>query len=152
MRRIEIAEHAGFCFGVDRAVKIVYNIIDNGKPAVTYGEIIHNENVVNELKKPGRDFRDDMPKIVVKSDVLKIEDLKENMILTGTVRNVTNFGAFVDIGIKGDGLVHISQISDKFVKNPMDELSVGDIVKVKVISIDLEKNKVALSMKNIKED
>ena len=109
-------------------------------------------DIVNELKKPGRDFRDDMPKIVVKSDVLKIEDLKENMILTGTVRNVTNFGAFVDIGIKGDGLVHISQISDKFVKNPMDELSVGDIVKVKVLSIDLEKNKVALSMKNIKEE
>ena len=110
------------------------------------------EDIVNELKKPGRDFRDDMPKIVVKSDVLKIDDLKEGMILTGTVRNVTNFGAFVDIGIKGDGLVHISQISDKFVKDPMQEVSVGDIVKVRVLSVDLEKNKVALSMRNIVEE
>ena len=110
------------------------------------------EDIVNELKKPGRDFRDDMPPIVVKSDVLKITDLKEGMILTGTIRNVTNFGAFVDIGIKGDGLVHISQLSDKFVKDPMQEVSVGDIVKVRVLSVDLEKNKVALSMKNVAEE
>ena len=74
------------------------------------------------------------------------------MILTGTIRNVTNFGAFVDIGIKGDGLVHISQLSDKFVKDPMQEVSVGDIVKVRVLSVDLEKNKVALSMKNVAEE
>ena len=110
------------------------------------------KDIVEELKKPGRDFRDDMPQIVVKSDVLKITDLKEGMILTGTVRNVTNFGAFVDIGIKGDGLVHISQLSDKFVKDPMQEVSVGDIVKVKVLSVDLDKNKVSLSMKDIKEE
>jgi uncharacterized protein len=90
-----------------------------------------------------------MPKIVVKSDVLKIEDLQKNMILTGTVRNVTNFGAFVDIGIKGDGLVHISELSDKFVRDPMEEVSVGDIVQVKVIGIDLEKGKVSLSMKGL---
>ncbi len=115
------------------------------------GEYTIND-IIEELKKPGRDFRDDMPKVVVKSDVLKITDLKENMILTGTVRNVTNFGAFVDIGIKGDGLVHISQISDKFVKDPMKELSVGDIVKVRVLSVDLDKNKVALSLRGIKEE
>lgn len=106
-------------------------------------------DIIIELKKPGRDIRDDMPKIVVKSDILKIEDLKKDMILTGTVRNVTNFGAFVDIGIKGDGLVHISELSDKFVRDPMEEVSVGDIVQVKVIGIDLEKSKVALSMKGL---
>ncbi|MEG1705420.1 MAG: Tex family protein [Clostridia bacterium] len=106
-------------------------------------------DIINELKKPGRDIRDDVPKIVVKSDILKIEDLKIDMLLSGTVRNVTAFGAFVDIGIKGDGLVHISELSDKFVRNPMEEVSVGDIVNVKVIGIDLEKGKVALSMKGL---
>jgi uncharacterized protein len=106
-------------------------------------------DIITELKKPGRDIRDEVPKIVVKSDILKIEDLKKDMILTGTVRNVTNFGAFVDIGIKGDGLVHISELSDKFVRDPMEEVSVGDIVKVKVIGIDLEKGKVSLSMKGL---
>ncbi len=106
-------------------------------------------DIINELKKPGRDIRDEVPKIVVKSDILKIEDLKKDMILTGTVRNVTNFGAFVDIGIKGDGLVHISELSDKFVRDAMEEVSVGDIVKVKVIGIDLEKGKVSLSMKGL---
>ena len=107
------------------------------------------EDIVNELKKPGRDPREEMPKPILKSDVLKIEDLKEGMILTGTVRNVIDFGAFVDIGIKGDGLVHISELSDKFVRNPMEEVSVGDIIKVRVIGIDLQKNKVKLSMKGI---
>ena len=106
-------------------------------------------DIILELKKPGRDIRDELPKPILKSDVLKIEDLKEGMVLTGTVRNVTAFGAFVDIGIKSDGLVHISEISDKFVRNPMEEVSVGDIVKVKVIGIDLLKGKVKLSMKNI---
>ena len=90
-----------------------------------------------------------MPKPVLRSDVLKLEDLKEDMILTGTVRNVIDFGAFVDIGVKNDGLVHISEMSEKYVKNPMDIVSVGDIVKVRVIKIDLEKKKVSLSMKNI---
>ena len=107
-------------------------------------------DIVNELKKPGRDVRDEMPKPILKSDVLKIEDIKEGMILTGTVRNVTQFGAFVDIGIKNDGLVHISQLSDKYVRNPMEEVAVGDIVKVKVIGIDLKKGKVSLSMKGVK--
>lgn len=110
-------------------------------------------DIVEELKKPGRDFRDSMPKAFLRNDILKITDLKENMILTGTIRNVTNFGAFVDIGIKGDGLVHISEMSDKFIKDPTKEFSANDIVKVRVISVDLEKNRVALSMKNVnKED
>ena len=106
-------------------------------------------DIIKELKKPGRDVRDEMPGIILKCDVVKIEDLKVGDILDGTVRNVTDFGAFVDIGIKSDGLVHISEMSDKFVKNPLDEVAVGDIVKVKVIKIDLEKKKVSLSMKNI---
>ena len=106
-------------------------------------------DIVNELKKPGRDIREDMPHIILKSDIVKIEDLKVGDELSGTVRNVTDFGAFVDIGIKSDGLVHISELSDKFVRNPMEEVSVGDIVKVKVIKIDLEKKKVSLSMKGL---
>ena len=110
-----------------------------GVPTVT--------DIVKELQKPGRDPRDEMPKPVLRSDVLKFEDLKEGMILTGTVRNVIDFGAFVDIGVKHDGLVHISEMSDKYVKNPMDIVSVGDIVKVRVIKIDAEKMKVGLSMK-----
>lgn len=107
------------------------------------------EDIIKELKKPGRDPREELPAPILKSDVLKFEDLKEGMILTGTVRNVTGFGAFIDIGIKNSALVHISQISDKFVKNPMEVISAGDIVKVRVIDIDSEKGKVSLSMKGI---
>jgi len=95
--------------------------------------------------------RDEMPKPILRSDVLKFEDLKEGMILTGTVRNVIDFGAFVDIGVKHDGLVHISELSDRYIKNPMDVVSVGDIVKVRVIKVDMEKMKVSLSMKNCNE-
>lgn len=105
------------------------------------------KDIIEELKKPGRDPREDMPKPILRSDVLKIEDLKEGMELTGTVRNVIDFGAFVDIGVKHDGLVHISEMSNKFVKNPMEIVSVGDIVKVKVLKVDLEKQKVSLTMK-----
>ena len=104
-------------------------------------------DIILELTKPGRDPREDMPKPVLRSDVLKLEDLKEGMVLTGTVRNVIDFGAFVDIGVKHDGLVHISEMSDKFIKSPSDIVSVGDIVKVKVIKIDMERQKVGLSMK-----
>ena len=104
-------------------------------------------DIIEELSKPGRDPREDMPKPILRNDVLKLEDLKEGMILTGTVRNVIDFGAFVDIGVKHDGLVHISEMSDKFIKNPSDVVSVGDIVKVKVIKIDKERQKVGLSMK-----
>ncbi len=105
------------------------------------------KDIIEELSKPGRDPREDMPKPILRQDVLKFEDLKEGMILTGTVRNVIDFGAFVDIGVKHDGLVHISELSEKFVKNPSDIVSVGDIVKVKVIGIDKERQKVKLSMK-----
>ena len=105
------------------------------------------KDIIDELIKPGRDPREDMPKPILRSDVLKLEDLKEGMILTGTVRNVIDFGAFIDIGVKHDGLVHISEMSDKYIKNPSDIVSVGDIVKVKVIKIDMERQKVGLSMK-----
>ena len=107
------------------------------------------KDIIEELSKPGRDPREDLPKPILRSDVLKFEDLKEDMILNGTVRNVTDFGAFIDIGVKHDGLVHISQLSNRFVKNPSEIVSVGDIVKVKVIGIDTERQKVSLSMKDI---
>ena len=105
------------------------------------------KDIIEELSKPGRDPREEMPKPVLRSDVLKFEDLKEGMILTGTVRNVIDFGAFVDIGVKHDGLVHISELSDKYIKDPSEVVSVGDVVKVKVIKIDTERQKVGLSMK-----
>ena len=105
------------------------------------------KDIVDELSKPGRDPREEMPKPILRSDVLKFEDLKIGQILTGTVRNVIDFGAFVDVGVKHDGLVHISEMSDKFVKNPSEVVSVGDIVKVKVIDVDMERQKVKLSMK-----
>lgn len=104
-------------------------------------------DIIDELSKPGRDPREDMPKPVLRSDVLKFEDLTDGMILTGTVRNVIDFGAFVDIGVKYDGLVHISEMSDSYIKSPSDVVSVGDVVKVKVIKIDQERKKVGLSMK-----
>lgn len=109
-------------------------------------------DIINEIQKPGRDPREEMPKPVLRIDVLKIEDLRPEMVLTGTVRNVTDFGAFVDIGVKHDGLVHISELSDKFIKNPMDVVSVGDVVKVRVTKIDLEREKVSLSMKQATQD
>lgn len=105
------------------------------------------KDIIDELSKPGRDPRDEMPKPILRNDVLKFEDLREGMILNGTVRNVIDFGAFVDIGVKHDGLVHISELSDSFVKNPSDVVAIGDIVKVKVLKIDLERQKVSLSMK-----
>jgi len=105
------------------------------------------KDIVEELRKPGRDPRENLPKPILRSDVLKFEDLRTEMLLTGTVRNVTDFGAFVDVGVKHDGLVHISQLSDKYVKNPADIVSVGDVVNVKVIGIDKDKQKVSLSMK-----
>ena len=104
-------------------------------------------DIISELSKPGRDPREDMPKPVLRSDVLKFEDLTDGMILTGTVRNVIDFGAFVDIGVKYDGLVHISEMSNSYIKSPSEVVSVGDIVKVKVIKIDQERKKVGLSMK-----
>ena len=106
------------------------------------------KDIILEIKKPGRDPREEEGmKPILRTDVLKIEDIKEGMILKGTVRNVVDFGVFVDIGIKNDGLVHKSQMSNKFVKDPMEICSVGDVVDVKVIGIDLDKQRVALSMK-----
>ena len=105
------------------------------------------KDIVKELEKPGRDPRDEMPKPILKSDVLSMEDLKPGMLLTGTVRNVIGFGAFVDIGVHQDGLVHVSQMSDKkFVKHPMEIVSVGDIVRVKVLNVDIAKKRIQLSM------
>ncbi len=105
-------------------------------------------DIINEIKKPARDPREDAPAVVFRNDVLTFEDLKVDMELTGTVRNVVDFGAFVDIGVKNDGLVHISQISDKYIKHPMDAVNVGDTVKVKILSIDYDKQKVSLTMKH----
>lgn len=107
------------------------------------------KDIVNELMKPGRDPRDELPKPVLLTDVLDMTDLKPGMVLTGTVRNVADFGAFVDIGVHQDGLVHISELADKFVKNPMEVVSVGDIVKVRVLSVDTVKKRISLSMKGI---
>ena len=107
------------------------------------------KDIIDELSKPGRDPRENMPKPILRKDVLKFEDVRDGQILTGTVRNITDFGCFVDVGVKHDGLVHISEMSDKYVKNPSDIVSIGDIVKVKVIGIDEERQKVKLSMKNI---
>ncbi len=105
------------------------------------------DDIIKELEKPGRDPRDEMPKPILRTDVLEMSDLKEGMILKGTVRNVIDFGAFVDIGVHQDGLVHISQLSNKrFVKHPLDVVSVGDIVEVKVLSVDLSKNRIQLTM------
>ena len=107
-------------------------------------------DIIEEMKKPARDPREDAPPVIFRNDVKSFEDLKIDMEMTGTVRNVVDFGAFVDIGVKNDGLVHISQLSDKYVKHPMDVVSVGDTVKVKIISIDYDKKKVGLTMKGLK--
>ncbi|MDD6405508.1 MAG: Tex family protein [Clostridiales bacterium] len=111
--------------------------------------IITLTDIIRELEKPARDPRDEMPKPILRGDVLEIKDLTEGMILKGTVRNVIDFGAFVDIGVHQDGLVHISEMSDKFIKHPLDVVSVGDIVQVKVIGVDMNKNRIQLSMKGI---
>ena len=107
------------------------------------------KDIADSLLKRGRDPRDELPQPVLRSDILSMEDLKPDMILTGTVRNVIDFGAFVDIGVHQDGLVHISQICDRYIKHPTDVLSVGDVVKVKVLEVDPAKKRISLSMKNI---
>ena len=113
------------------------------------GEITLRD-IVKELEKPGRDPRDEMPKPILRTDVLEMKDLTEGMILKGTVRNVIDFGVFVDIGVHQDGLVHISQITDKkFIKHPLEVVSVGDIVDVKVMSVDVKKKRIQLTMKGI---
>lgn len=104
-------------------------------------------DIIEALQRPGRDPRDEMPKPVFRTDVTSMENLKPGMVLEGIVRNVVDFGAFVDIGVKHDGLVHISELADKFVKHPMEVVSVGDNVKVKVLSVDTARERVSLSMK-----
>lgn len=120
-------------------IKVLSEELNIGVPTLT--------DIIEELKKPGRDPRDEMPKVVFRNDVMKFEDMEVGMKLTGTVRNVVDFGAFVDIGVKQDGLVHLSEMSDKYVKNPMEVVQVGDTVNVTIISIDKERQRIGLSMK-----
>ncbi len=122
-----------------KGIKKLAEEIGIGEPTLT--------DIIENLKKPGRDPRDELPPPILRSDVLKIEDLKEGMRLKGTVRNVVDFGAFVDIGVKQDGLLHISQIADKFVKNPLDFINVGDVIEVKIIKVDISRNRISLSMR-----
>ena len=105
------------------------------------------QDVVAELQKPGRDLRDSLPQPILRTDVLELKDLKPGMELTGTVRNVIDFGAFVDIGVHQDGLVHVSEIADRFIKHPSEVLSVGDVVKVKVLTVDEKKKRIGLSIR-----
>ena len=106
-------------------------------------------DIIEELEKPGRDPREKLDGPILRSDVMDITDLKPGMILKGTVRNVIDFGAFVDIGVHQDGLVHISQIADRYVKHPLDVVSVGDIVTVKVLSVDVAKRRIGLTMRGV---
>lgn len=123
--------------------KVVAAAIGVGEPTL--------QDIVSEITKPGRDIRDSLPPVELRSDILDIKDLKVDMILTGTVRNVIDFGAFVDIGVHQDGLVHISQISNGYIRHPSDKLKVGQVVKVKIISLDLDKNRIGLSIKQAQE-
>lgn len=120
-------------------IKVLAQELNIGVPTLT--------DIIEELKKPGRDPRDEMPKPILRNDVMKMEDMKVGMRLMGTVRNVVDFGAFVDIGVKQDGLVHLSEMSDKFIKSPMEVVQVGDIVNVTIINIDAERQRIGLSMK-----
>ena len=128
----------------------VYYVKDYGQMAkkLGVGEMTLRD-IVKELTKPGRDPREEMPRPILRTDVLEMKDLKEGMILKGTVRNVIDFGAFVDIGVHQDGLVHISQMTDRYIKHPLEAVSVGDIVEVKVLSVDMKKKRISLTMKGI---
>ena len=126
-----------------RSIDLMAEDLGIGRPTLT--------DIIEEMKKPGRDPREDAPAVIFRSDVRSFEDLEPGIEMTGTVRNVVDFGAFVDIGVKQDGLVHISELSDRFVSNPMDVVSVGDTVRVKVLSVDQEKKKISLTMKGLKQ-
>ena len=129
-------------YGLDRRVK------DKEKMARELGiGVITLTDILKELEKPARDPREDMPAPILRSDVLDMKDLKPGMILKGTVRNVIDFGVFVDIGVHQDGLVHISQITERFIKHPLEAVSVGDIVDVKVLDVDLAKKRISLTMR-----
>lgn len=133
---------------VDGSIKLSNAISDYDLVAEEIGtDAITLKDMVKELEKPGRDPRDEMPKPILKSDVLDFDDLKEGLELSGTVRNVIDFGAFVDIGVHQDGLVHISEMSDKYIKHPLEVVSVGDVVKVKVMSVDKIRKRIQLTMK-----
>lgn len=154
MKKIGISES-----DIKGGVQVIDDKIKSAYPAKTENESVRKmaedigigeftvKDIIAELRKPGRDPREDAPPVVFRNDVRSFEDLKEGMEMSGTVRNVVDFGAFVDIGVKNDGLVHVSQLSDKFVKHPMDVVSVGDTVKVRIIGIDKERGKVSLTMK-----
>lgn len=154
MKKIGISEN-----DIKGGVQVIDDKIKSAYPAKTEKESVRKmaedigigeftvKDIIAELRKPGRDPREDAPPVVFRNDVRSFEDLKEGMEMSGTVRNVVDFGAFVDIGVKNDGLVHVSQLSDKFVKHPMDVVSVGDTVKVRIIGIDKERGKVSLTMK-----
>ena len=154
MKKIGISES-----DIKGGVQVIDDKIKSAYPAKTEKESVRKmaedigigeftvKDIIDELRKPGRDPREDAPPVVFRNDVRSFEDLKEGMEMSGTVRNVVDFGAFVDIGVKNDGLVHVSQLSDKFVKHPMDVVSVGDTVKVRIIGIDKERGKVSLTMK-----
>ena len=107
-------------------------------------------DIVRELCKPGRDPRDELPAPILRTDVLELKDLKPGMVLSGTVRNVIDFGVFVDIGVHQDGLVHISQVSNKFIKHPSEVVAVGDVVKVAVLDVDQKRGRLSLTMKGVK--
>lgn len=123
----------------ERGINRLCEILNTGEPTL--------RDIIKELEKPGRDVRDSLPQPVMRTDVMDISDLRPQMLLTGTVRNVIDFGAFVDIGVHQDGLVHVSQISDRYIKHPSELLSVGDVVKVRVLSVDTAKNRISLTMK-----
>ncbi|HBK59165.1 MAG TPA: hypothetical protein DDZ84_00005, partial [Firmicutes bacterium] len=110
------------------------------------------QDIVEALERPGRDPRDEMPQPVLRTDVLTMDDVHPGMVLEGTVRNVVDFGAFVDIGVQQDGLVHISELSDTYVRHPLDAVSVGDVVGVRVVSIDKERGRIALSMRSARDE
>ena len=124
-------------------VKDMAKTLEIGEPTL--------RDIIAALQKPGRDPRDELQPPLLRSDVLSIDDLEPGMALTGTVRNVVDFGAFVDIGVKHDGLVHITQLSDRYVKHPMDVVSVGDIVQVRVLEVDKARERIALTMKSEKK-
>ena len=136
---------AGKLAGISRKIKDYKKLAEE----LGVGEITLRD-IVKELEKPARDPREEMPRPVLRTDVLDMKDLKEGMILKGTVRNVIDFGAFVDIGVHQDGLVHISEISEKYIKHPLEAVSVGDVVDVRVIGVDMKKKRISLSMKGIK--
>ena len=143
MKKLKISpENIGNLAGLSKTIRNYGKLaqeLDIGEPTL--------KDIVAELEKPARDPRDEMPKPILRSDVLEMKDLKEGMILKGTVRNVIDFGVFVDIGVHQDGLVHISQLSaKKFVKHPLEVVKVGDVVDVKVLGVDLQKKRISLTM------